>query len=464
MRPSSSSSDGLFEGIFGRGPAAAETTDVALLQAMLDVEAALAAASARVGLVPAAAADAIAACCNAERYDVGDLGRAAADSGTPVLPLVTALTAAVAAEAGPDAAGHVHRGATSQDVLDTATMVVAQRVLRHLLADLAVVAEHCAQLAGTHATSLMTARTLLQPALPTTFGLKAAGWLTAIDQSRLQLATVRDHTLAVQLGGAAGTLAALDGRGPDVTAHLATALGLVHPVLPWHADRTRVVMLAAGLALSIGSLAKVGRDVTLLCQAEVAEVSVGGDPNRGASSTMPHKRNPVAAVTLVACGQRSPGLLATLAAGMPQEHERAAGGWQAEWETLRDLLRLAGTSGSWARDLMENLEVDPARMRANLDSRGGFPLAESVTTALTASTGRGSAHHLVEDACRAAVASGTPLRDVLLADPQIAAALGERGVDEALDPVRSVASVRDLLGRALSEHDAVEARLQGPAA
>ena len=459
MRPSSSPSEGLFDGIFGRGPAAAEVTDVAWLQAMLDFEGALARGSARAGLFPDEAAEAIAACCVAERYDVGDLGREATHSGTPVMAVVAALTAAVDAVAGPEAAGHVHRGATSQDVLDTATMLIAKRALDAILVDLAAAATRCAELATTHADVLMQGRTLLQPALPTTFGLKSAGWLTAIDQARLQLATVRDETLAVQLGGAAGTLASLGSHGPEIIGHLAAALGLSEPVLPWHSDRTRLVVLAAGVAHSTGVLAKIGRDVILLSQAEVAEVSETGDGGRGSSSTMPHKRNPVASVTLVACGQRVPGLLATVAGGMAQEHERGAGGWQAEWEPTRDLLRLAGSSAAWGRDLLENLQVDGGRMRANLDALGGFPLAENVTTALTATLGRGEAHRLVESTCRDAVVNGQSLREALVADPAVMSALGAEGIDRALDPVTSLTAVPRLLARAMEAHRSAEATL-----
>jgi 3-carboxy-cis,cis-muconate cycloisomerase len=453
----------MFDGLFGRGPAAAEVTDVAWLQAMLDFEAALARAAARAGMFPNEAAEAIAACCVAERYDLADLGRAAADSGTPVMPVVGALTAAVGAEAGPEAAGHVHRGATSQDVLDTATMLIAKRALDAILVDLAAAAARCAELAATHANVLMQGRTLLQPALPTTFGLKAAGWLTAIDQARLQLATVRDRTLAVQLGGATGTLASLGSRGPEVIGHLATALGLSEPVLPWHSDRSRVVALAAALAHSTGGLAKIGRDVILLTQVEVAEASEGGSDARGRSSTMPHKRNPVASVTLVAIGQRAPGLLATVVAGMAQEHERGAGGWQAEWEPTRDLLRLAGSSAAWGRDLLENLQIDAGRMRANLDALGGFPLAENVTTALTPTLGRGEAHRLVESTCREAVVNGLSLREALVADPVVMSALAAEGIDKALDPVTSLTAVPRLLARALDAHESVEATLQGQA-
>ncbi len=455
MRQSSSPSEGLFDGIFGRGPASAEATDVAWLQAMLDVESALARALALAGLLPGASAEAIAACGTADRYDIAEIGRAAASSGNPVIPVVAALTAAVRGEAGDEVAGQVHRGATSQDVLDTATMLMAKRVLEPLLADLAVAADRCAALAVEHTDVLLQGRTLMQPALPTTFGLKAAGWLTSIDRARVQLAWLREQILAVQLGGAAGTLASLAGDGPAVVGHFATLLGLAEPVLPWHSDRTRVVDLCGALAVSAGVLAKVGRDVVLMSQAEVAEVREGGSPGRGGSSTMPHKRNPVASVTLVACGQRAPGLLATVVGAMAQEHERAAGGWQAEWEAVRDLLRLAGASAAWGRDLLEGLEIDAERMRANLDRAGGFPMAENVTTALTATLGRAEAHQLVEDTCRAAIADGRSLRDALLAEPRVASTLGADGIDRALDPAGSVAAVPELVRRALDAHESV---------
>jgi 3-carboxy-cis,cis-muconate cycloisomerase len=337
--------------------------DEAWLQAMLDVEGALARASAHAGVVPAAAAEAIAAACDARRFDVAALGREAAGSATPVVGLVRALREAV----GDDAAEHVHRGATSQDVLDTAAMLVARRALEPLLADAAAAASAAGALAAAHRDTPMTGRTLLQQAVPITFGLKAAGWMTAIDAACVALAAV---PLAAQLGGAAGTRAGLDGRGADVAYALAGALGLDAPVLPWHGDRTRPARLAGALAVLAGALAKPARDVVLLAQQEVGEVREGGE-GRGASSAMPHKRNPVAAVSVIACAERVPGLAATVHAAMAGEHERAAGRWQAEWETLGDLLRLTGSAAAWCRDLLEGLEVDPERMRANLEAAPG---------------------------------------------------------------------------------------------
>lgn len=461
MRPSSSSSDGLFGGIFGRGPVAAQVSDAAWLQAMLDVEAALVEALARVGLTTGAVAEIVAGCCRVEFYDLDELARAAADSGNPVVPLVTALTRQVGETGRDDAAGQVHRGATSQDILDTATMLMAQRALGPMLAELAVVASRCAALAAEHAQSMMIGRTLLQPAQPTTFGLKAAGWLTSIDRARLQLFSLREDVLAVQLGGGAGTLASLGADGPEVVRVLADVLGLAEPVVPWHTDRTRVVALVAALATSIGVLGKIGRDVTLLAQAEVGEVREASGPGRGGSSTMPHKRNPVAAVTLVACATRAPGLLSTVAGAMPQEHERSAGLWQAEWEAVRDLLRLAGASAAWARDLLEGgLQVDTERMRSNLRLAGPFPMAENVTTALTPTVGRAAAHRVVEAACRRAKSDHVSLQDALLDAPE-AAALGRDVIEQALDPATSVVAVPELVRRALAAHKAVEARLCG---
>jgi 3-carboxy-cis,cis-muconate cycloisomerase len=355
-------SDGLLDGIFGRGGAAAEVTDAALLQAMLDAEAALARAQARAGAIPAAAAEAIAAACDAGRFDLAALGAEAARHAQPVVGLVAALRDAV----GPAVAGHVHAGATSQDILDTGLMLVARRALGPILGDLAAGAEACAALAEAHAATPMIGRTLLQQAAPTTFGLKAAGWMTGLDEAHDGLARVRDAALAVQLGGPVGAL-----HAPEVVAEVARQLGLAAPVLPWHTQRRRPAELAAALGVAAGAAAKVARDVTLLAQGEVGEAREGGDPSRGGSSSMAHKRNPVAAVSALACAERVPGLVATMLAAMGQEHERAAGAWQAEWPTLLDLLRLTGSAVAWTAELAPGLEVDPARMAANLAAAPG---------------------------------------------------------------------------------------------
>jgi 3-carboxy-cis,cis-muconate cycloisomerase len=337
---------------------------------MLDVEAALARAWTRAGVIPSQAAEAIAGACRAERFDVDALGREAARHAQPVVALVAALREAV----GEDAAPHVHHGATSQDVMDSALMLVARRALDPLLDDLHRAAEACAALAAAHAATPMIGRTLLQQALPTTFGLKAAGWMTGLDAAAASLERVRDEALAVQLGGPVGTLDAA-----AVVADMARQLGLAAPVLPWHGDRTRPATLTAELGIAAGACAKVARDVGLLAQTEVAEVREGGDG--GGSSSMAHKRNPVAAVSAAACAARVPGLVATQLSAMAGEHERAAGAWQAEWETQTALLALTGSAAAWTADLAAGLEVDAARMAANL---AAAPVSEGDTQAAAA--------------------------------------------------------------------------------
>jgi 3-carboxy-cis,cis-muconate cycloisomerase len=441
-------SEGLFAGVFARGRTAAEVDDRAWLQAMLDFEAALARAGARAGLVPDEKAETIAAACRAELFDVVELGREAGGAGNPVVPLLRALRA----QLPDDAAAHVHRGATSQDVLDTALMLVARRALRPLLGDAEAAAAACARLVDAHRDSILAGRTLLQQALPLTFSLKASQWLVGIDEAREQLTAVANSVLAAQLGGAVGTLAALEDRGLDVAAELARELGLGEPPLPWHAVRVRPAMLAGALAVLAGALGKIARDVTLLAQGEVGEASEGGNAGRGGSSTMPHKRNPVAAVSALACAQRVPGLVATIHSAMVQEHERAAGAWQAEWETFSELLRLVGAEAAWAREMLEALEVDPERMRSNLEAAGDLVMAEAVATALAAQLGRGPAHDLVEGAARRAGGEGKSLREVLEELPETAEHLGADRLDAALAPEAYLGAASELVERALAAH------------
>jgi 3-carboxy-cis,cis-muconate cycloisomerase len=417
------SSSGLFGPLYVPDAVRDAVADRAWLQAMLDAEAALAAAEARAGVIPADAAAAIRDACDAGRFDLDALGAAARGPGNPVPPLVRELSAA----AGP----YVHHGATSQDILDTAAMLVARRALELVDAELRGVADACARLAEEHRDTLLPARTLLQQALPTTFALKAAGWLVAVCEARSRLAGVG---LAAQLGGAAGTLAALGPDGPAVLREFAAELGLDEPVVPWHTARGRVAELGAALAVAAGAVAKIGLDVALMAQTEVGEVAEGAP---GGSSTLPHKRNPVAATLARACALRVNGAAGVLLAAMAQEHERAAGAWHAEWEALRDALALTGGAAAAARASLEDLRVDAARMRANLDLMDGLLLAERVAVL----TGDRDA---VE---RAASASGS-FRDALLADPALRDAIGD--VDTALDPAGYLGSANAFVDRALA--------------
>jgi 3-carboxy-cis,cis-muconate cycloisomerase len=362
MRPSSSGSDpGLFGAVLARGAAAAEVSDAAWLRALLDVETALASAAADVGLVDRAAADDVArACADVTAYDVGAIGTAAAATGTPVLPLVESIRAAV-----PESARTaVHVGATSQDVLDTAMMLVARRSLDHVVTDLRAAADVAASLASEHRDTVMAGRTLGQQAVPVTFGLVCAQWVSGLDGAARRLDDV-DQSLPVQYGGAAGTRAAADGRGAELAARLAGRLGLRDPGLPWHTVRLPVADLAGALGTACGIVAKVATDVVLLAQTEVGEVS-DSDPARGGSSAMAHKANPVAAVCARACAQRGPGLAGMLLAAMEQEHQRGAGAWHSEWATLGDLVTTTGSGAAWLRDCLEHLVVHPERMAANL--------------------------------------------------------------------------------------------------
>jgi len=420
-------------------------SDQAWLQAMLDVEAALAAAEAEAGVIPREAAAAIRAACRADRFDLERLGEEAAAAASAVVPLARHLTAAVAG----DAAHFVHWGATSQDVIDSAMMLVSRRALDVLLQELDGLAAACADLAERHRHTLMPGRTLLQQALPITFGLKAAGWLVAVLDARDDVARVRERRLAVQLGGASGTLASLGDRGLDVLRLVAAELGLAEPVLPWHTARNRIVELGAALAVAAGAAAKVAVDVALLMQTEVAEVSEGAP---GGSSAMPQKRNPVGSIEVDACFRGVEAQVGVLVGAMRCEHERAAGAWQAEWPALSEAFRLAGGACGRARQVAEQLTVDEARMRANLDATGGLVLSEQVMMALAAGTGRQRAHELVKEVAGRVARGGRSFREELLAEPEVVERLGAEGVDAALDPARYLGSAQAFVDRALASH------------
>ncbi len=399
---------GLFDGTFARGGAAAAVSDEAWFRALLTVEAALARAAARLGLVPTTAADAVtAASADPGRLDLATVVATAADAGNPVPPLVRALRDAV----GERDAVAVHVGATSQDVLDTALMLLARNAVAAIDADLTAAAGAAARLAAAHRDDLVMGRTLMQQALPTTFGLKAAGWLAGLDGARLRLAEVV-ASLPVQYGGAAGTLAASAGSGVAVRTALAEELDLVDTVVPWHTVRLPIADLAGALGAAAGVLATVAVDVVLLAQTEVGEVSEGGD-SRGGSSAMPHKRNPVAAISARACARRAPGLVATLFAAMEQEHERAAGAWHSEWPALTDLLTTVGSAASWLAESLAGLRPDTVRMAATVAAAGEPGLARAMTEALTPQRGPQAAHDEAAHAVRTARETGRPLAEVL---------------------------------------------------
>jgi 3-carboxy-cis,cis-muconate cycloisomerase len=417
---------GLFDGTFARGAAARAVSNDAWFGSLLEVEAALARAAAATGLVPTTAADAVtAACADPGRLDLAAVVVRAADAGNPVPPLVEALRAAV----GPRDAVAVHVAATSQDVLDTALVLISRRAIAAIDGDLGAAAGSAAGLARTHRDDLVMGRTLLQQALPTTFGLKAAGWLAGLDGARARLRAVA-AALPVQYGGAVGTLAGAGGSGPDLRAALARELGLTTTPAPWHTVRLPIADLAGALGAAAGVVATVAVDVVLLAQTEVGEVAEVS-AERGGSSAMPHKNNPVAAISARACARRAPGLVATLLAAMEQEHERAAGAWHSEWPTVTGLLTTVGSAASWLAESLASLRVDRARMAATVAAADEPRLAAAVTEALAPSLGRGAAHETVALAVRAADLGGRPLADVLRdrADVDVDAVLLAAGPD-----------------------------------
>ena len=342
--------------MFQRGAASAIANEQALLPALLDVEAALARACATVGLIPAAAAVAIDEVCrDRDRFDVEALAAETAHHAQPVVAVVAAIRESVGAEAAP----FVHHGATSQDILDSALMLLARRATRPMLDDIGIAIAAAADLAVAHADTPIIGRTLLKQAVPTTFGLKAAGWALSLEGAAAALERVRDEVLAIQLGGPVGAL-----NAPELVDAFADELELRVPLLPWHADRRRIAELAGALGVAAGASAKIAGDVALLSQDEIGELREGGPG--GESSSMPHKRNPVASVSVLACAHRTPAMVATLLGGMAQEQERGAGRWQAEWPTLLELLTATGSALAWLADLCSNLEVDARRMMANV--------------------------------------------------------------------------------------------------
>lgn len=438
---------GLFEPIVTPDDVLAATSDRAWVQAMLDTESALARAEEAEGVVPAGTAAAVAAVADAGLYDLAALGRAARPGGNPVIPLVESLREKVE----PPFADRIHWGATSQDVLDTATVLVATRTSMLIEEDLSGASDACAALADRHRATLMAGRTLLQQALPTTFGLKAAGWLVGLDRAGAGLGWARGQ-LGVELGGAVGTLASLGGDGPAVAAGVAAALGLAVPPVPWHTDRTSIAQLAAALGVVAGAGAKVALDIALLMQTEVGEALEPAAAGRGGSSTLPHKRNPVAAAAVAAAHRRAGALVSVMLGAMAQEHERAVGGWQAEWETLTDLLRAAGGVAAHVRQTLRGLEIDPAAMARNLGVTGGVLLSERIVLALAPSIGRAAATAAVQAAAARAATSGRGFAEELLEDPAVAGELTKERVDALLEPRGYLGAADVFIDRALDAH------------
>ena len=430
--------------------------DQGRVQAMLDFEAALARAEAHVGLIPQSAVAPIEAACRAGHYDFTALGEAIATAGNSAIPLVKALGKQIATTDA-EAERYVHLGATSQDVMDTGLVLQLRRALELIESDLAQLGETLSTQAQRYVATPLAGRTWLQHATPVTLGMKIAGWLGAVTRSRQRLQELKPRLLVLQFGGASGTLAALGAQALPIADALATELRLTLPDQPWHTQRDRLVEFGSVLGLIAGSLGKLGRDISLLMQTEAGEVFEPSAPGKGGSSTMPHKRNPVGAAVLIGAATRVPGLLSTLFSAMPQEHERSLGLWHAEWETLPEICCLVSGSLKQALLVADGLEVDAERMARNLDLTQGLVLAEAVSIVLAQRVGRDTAHHLLEQCCKRAVAEQRHLRTVLGDEPHVTAELSAAELDHLLDPAHYLGQARTWVERAVAEHSALTA-------
>jgi len=436
----------LIDSLATTGPLADLFSDESLLQAMLDFEAALARAEARAGIVPKSAADAIRAAAKAGNFDTGVLAQETLRAGTPGIPLSKALTAKVQA-ANADAARFVHWGATSQDVADTALVLLLKRAQAILARDLGRLETALRRMSDEHQNTVMLGRTLLQAAPPVTFGLKAAGWLGAIRRSRARLEASFAETLILQFGGASGTLAALGEKGLDVGRAMAEELGLGFPDAPWHTHRDRLGALVAACGVLTASLGKMARDISLLTQSEVAEAEELGGEGRGGSSTMPQKRNPIASVVTLAAANRVPGLVASFLSGMVQEHERGVGGWQAEWPTVAAVIQATGLAAASMAEAAEGLDINRARMRDNIDATSGVIFSEKASMLLAEQIGRDAAHKLMQEAVRKSESEKRTLAEVLGEMPEAAKVLDKKAIRDLETPEKYLGVAGDFRKR-----------------
>lgn len=441
----------LTDGLFSTEGMQLVFSDKNTLQRMLDVEAALARALAGADVIPQSAVAAIVNACKADLIDVDALATSVSSAGNLAIPLVKQLTSVVASKDA-DAARYVHWGATSQDVIDSGRVLQLREAIDLITTDLAELADTLASLAHQHRATIMMGRTWMQHAQPTTLGLKIAGWLDAIMRHQDRLQALRARVCVLQFGGATGTLASLGASGLTVATALAKDLSLALPALPWHTHRDRMGEVATTFGLLTGTLGKIARDIALHAQTEIAELAEPLAQGRGGSSTMPHKRNPVACSAVLACAMRVPGLVATMLTSMVQEQERALGGWQAEWDTLPEIASLTSSALNQLREVTADLSVDAARMRSNIEITQGLVMAESVSLALAQQVGRAVAHELIEEACHQAVKSGRSLLEVLKSDPRMFKELSSSRLEALFDPAAYLGEAPAFVERVLAHH------------
>jgi 3-carboxy-cis,cis-muconate cycloisomerase len=424
-------------------------SDAMRIQRMLDFEAALAEAEARLDVIPKTAVAPIRDHCQADLFELPALGQAAANAGNLAIPLIKALTNRVD-KSDKDAARYVHWGATSQDVIDTGLVLQLRGAFDAIESDLRHLCETLAQMALAYRATPLPARTWMQQAVPTVFGLKVAGWLDALTRHRARLKEMRTRVLVLQFGGAAGTLASLGADGMKVAEELARELKLALPELPWHSHRDRIAEVGTTLALLVGTLGKIARDISLQMQTEIAEVFEPAGKGRGGSSTMPHKRNPIGCAVILSAAQQVPALAGSLLSAMPQEHERGLGGWHLEWETLPELVRRCGGALHHTVEMMQDLEVDAARMRLNLDATHGLIFAEAVTMALAKRIGKQAAHQIMEEASKQAIARKKSLRESLSVNSEVTTHLNSAALEKLFDPLNYLGVSSEFIDRAVA--------------
>jgi 3-carboxy-cis,cis-muconate cycloisomerase len=441
----------LLDPLFRWEPVAKVFRDDSYLQRMLDFEAALARAEATSGLIPSFASNAIVAKCRVELFDKQKLGEAASLAGNLAIPLVKQLKALVAAD-NKDAAGFVHWGATSQDAIDTALVLQLREALALISADIEKLCGRLAKMADQHRLTPIAGRTWMQHAVPTTLGMKFAGWLDALGRHRERFHEMQNRCLVLQFGGAAGTLAALGSQGGLVAKHLSEQLKLPLPQMPWHSHRDRPSEIATTVGLLTGTLGKIARDISVHMQTEIDELREPAEEGRGGSSTMPHKRNPVACAIILAAAIRVPGLVAAMLSAMLQEDERGLGGWHAEWETLPEIVCLTAGAMHHLANVVPRLEINVKRMRENLELTKGLIFAEAVTAALGEKISRSQARELIDAASEHAIKEKRHLRDVINDHQKIAKHLSADQLDNLFDPRNYTGASNEFIDRVIDNH------------
>jgi 3-carboxy-cis,cis-muconate cycloisomerase len=438
-----------YDGVFFSTPEmTAIFSPAAQLRAMMRFEWALSCALEMAGLAERGSGSALEALLDPQFVDVEALTREAIDAGNITIPFVRQLTAAVK-QRNETASRTVHLGATSQDVLDTALVLQMREALKEIGAGIDRLIDALTSQIQTHAGTIILGRTWLQPGPPTTLGLKLAGTAAALRRHRARIHAAAERALVLQFGGAVGTLASLGSHAAQVSRELARALELQEPDIPWHTQRDNLVEVAQVLALLVGSLGKFAKDVALLMQAEVGEVSEPAEEGRGGSSTMPHKHNPVACSAVLAAAARVPGLISTLLTAMLQEHERGLGLWQAEWETIPEIFCLTGAALRRSVEIAEGLEVNADRMRKNFDAMQGLTLSEAVSTALVRKVGRATAHELLRKATSESMKTKQPLESVLKRMPEVTSQVSPDEIERLLQPEEYLGSAQRFIARVL---------------